>query len=158
VCAAVSEGGLGEARDVAYDRTYARRQALGRILRPRADAIQDSTLGHAYRATNFLGMGALAAKRWAAISSRAMPVCLDALEAVDAERIVLLDQAGVFINQLRAARFQTFAMKPLTSLGFRLAQREVKAHAKAEGFDPEELEDELRVFQRAFEARIMYRG
>jgi hypothetical protein len=87
-----------------------------------------------------------------------MPACLDALEAGDAERIVLLDQAGVFINQLRAAGFQRFAMKPLTSLGFRLAQREVKAGARAEGFDPEELEDELRVFQRAFEARIIYRG
>jgi len=158
VCAAVSDRGLGGARDVAYDHTYARRRALGRILRPRADAIQDSTLGHAYRATNFLGMGVVAAKRWAAISSRAMPACLDALEAGDAERIVFLDQAGVFINQLRAAGFQRFAMKPLTSLGFRLAQREVKAHAGAEGFDPEELEDELRVFQRAFEARIMYRG
>ncbi|MDP9252802.1 MAG: hypothetical protein M3O80_07335 [Chloroflexota bacterium] len=153
----MSDRGLGEARDLAYDRTYARRQALGRILRPRADAIQDSTLGHAYRATNFLGMGAVAAKRWAAISSRAMPMCLDALEAGDAERIVLLDQAGLYIAQLRAARFQTFAVKPLTSLGFRLAQRDVKAHAKAEGFDPDELEDELRVFQRAFEARIMYR-
>ena len=158
MCAAVSDRGLGGARDVAYDHTYARRRALGRILRPRADAIQDSTLGHAYRATNFLGMGVVAAKRWAAISSRAMPACLDALEAGDAERIVFLDQAGVYINQLRAAGFQRFAMKPLTSLGFRLAQREVKAHARAEGFDPEALEDELRVFQRAFEARIMYRG
>jgi hypothetical protein len=158
VCAAVSDPGLGEARDVAYDRTYARRQALGRILRPRADAIQDSTLGQAYRATNFLGMGSVGAKRWAAISSRAMPLCLNALEAGDAERIVLLDQAGVFITELRAARFQQFAMKPLTSLGFRLAMREVKGNAKDEGFDPDELEDELRVFQRAFEARIMYRS
>jgi hypothetical protein len=49
-------------------------------------------------------------------------------------------------------------VKPLTSLGFRLALREVKAHAKAEGFDPEELEDELRVYQRAFEARVIYRS
>jgi hypothetical protein len=130
---------------------------LGRILRPRADAIQDSTVGQAYRATNFLGLGAVAAKRWTAISSRAMPKCLDALEAGDVERIALLDQAGVHISELRAAGFQRFAMKPLVSLGFRLALREVKAHAKTEGFDHEELEDELRVFQRAFEARIMYR-
>jgi len=86
-----------------------------------------------------------------------MPACLDALEADDAQRIGLLDQAGVYIHELRAAGFQRFAMKPLTSLGFRLALREVKAHARAEGFDPEELEDELRVFQRAFEARIIYR-
>ena len=48
-------------------------------------------------------------------------------------------------------------MKPLVNLGFRLALRDVTAHAKAEGYDPEELEDELRVFQRAFEARILYR-
>ncbi len=158
VCAGVSDRGrVGEARDFAYDAAHARRQALGRILRPRADAIQDNTLGQAYRATNFLGLGTLAARRWAAISSRAMPTCLDALEADDARRIVLLDQAGVFIHELRAAGFQRFAMKPLTSLGFRLALREVKAHAPAEGFDPEELEDELRVFQRAFEARIIYR-
>lgn len=159
MCAAVSDGGqLGEARELAYDLAYARRQALGRILRPRADAIQDTTLGHAYRATNFLGLGAIAAKRWAAISRRAMPTCLDALEAGDAERIPLLDQAAVYIHELRAAGFQRFAMKPLTSLGFRLALREVKAHARAEGFDPDELEDELRVFQRAFEARIIYRS
>lgn len=155
----MSDGGrLGEARELAYDHAYARRQALGRILRPRADAIQDSTLGHAYRATNFLGLGALAAKRWAAISKRAMPTCLDALEADDAARIPLLDQAGAYINELRAAGFKRFAMKPLTSLGFRLALREVKAHARAEGFEPHELEDELRVFQRAFEARIIYRS
>lgn len=159
MCAAVSERGqLGEARELADDHAHARRKALGRILRPRADAIQDSTLGHAYRATNFLGLGALAAKRWAAISKRAMPTCLDALEADEDERMPLLDLAAVYIHELRAAGFQRFAMKPLTSLGFRLAQREVKAHARAEGFDPEELEDELRVFQRAFEARVIYRA
>ncbi len=159
MCAAVSDRGqLGEARGLAYDRASARRQALGRILRPRAEAIQDNTLGHAYRATNFLGWGAIGAKRWAAISSRGLPKFLDALEADDAERIVLLDRASTFITDLRAAGFQRFAVKPLTSLGFRLALREVKAHAKAEGFDPEELEDELRVFQRAFEARVIYRS
>jgi hypothetical protein len=150
----------GPAREAsgAYDYAHARRQALGRILRPRADAIQDSTLGHAYRATNFLGMGALAARRWEAISRRAMPTCLAALEADDAERIRLLDQANSYIHELRAVGFQRFAMKPLTSLGFRLAMREVRAHARSEGFDPEALEDELRVFQRAFEARVLYRG
>jgi hypothetical protein len=159
VCAALSDrGGLGEARDLAYDRASARRQALGRILRPRADAIQDSTLGHAYRATNFLGLGAVGAKRWASISSRGLPKFLDALEADDAERVILLDQASTFITDLRTAGFQRFAVKPLVSLGFRLALREVTAHAVAEGFDPEELEDELRVFQRAFEARIIYRS
>jgi hypothetical protein len=159
VCAAVPDRGhLGEARDLAYDRASARRQALGRILRPRADAIQDSTLGHAYRATNFLGMGAVGAKRWASISSRGLPKFLDALEADDAERVVLLDQAGTFITDLRAAGFQRFAVKPLVSLGFRLALREVRAHAATEGFDPEELEDELRVFQRSFEARLIYRS
>ena len=159
MCAALSDrGGLGEARDLAYDRVSARRQALGRILRPRADAIQDSTLGHAYRATNFLGLGAVGAKRWASISSRGLPKFLDALEADDAERVILLDQASTFITDLRTAGFQRFAVKPLVSLGFRLALREVTAHAVAEGFDPEELEDELRVFQRAFEARIIYRS
>jgi hypothetical protein len=159
VCAAVSDRGqLGEARELAYDHAQARRQALGRVLRPRAESIQDNTLGHAYRATNFLGLGAVGAKRWAAISSRALPQCLDALEAGDAERVALLHQAGTFINDLQAAGFQRFAVKPLVNLGFRLALREVKSHARAEGFDPEELEDELRVFQRAFEARIIYRG
>lgn len=159
MCAAVSDRGqLGEARGPAYDSSSARRRALGRILRPRAETIQDNTVGQAYRATSFLGMGALAAKRWAAISSRAMPQCLDALEAGDAERIRLLDEVSVFIGALRAAGFRRVAMKPLASLGFRLALREVKAHAAAQGFDPEELEDELRVFQRAVEARIIYRG
>ena len=159
MCAAVSDrGGLGEARDLAYDRASARRQALGRILRPRADAIQDSTIGHAFRATNFLGLGALGAKRWASISIRGLPKFLDALEADDAERIRLLDDAGSFITDLRAAGFKRLAVKPLVSLGFRLALREVTAHAVVEGFDPEELEDELRLFQRTFEARIIYRS
>ena len=121
-------------------------------------AIQDNTLGHAYRATNFLGMGAVGAKRWEAISSRSVPRFLDALEAGDPERTGLLDQASAFITDLRAAGFQRFAVKPLVNLGFRLAFRDVTANATAEGFDPEELEDELRVFQRAFEARILYRG
>lgn len=159
MCARVSDRGqLGEARELGYEHSHARRQALGRILRPRAYAIQDNTLGHAYRATNFLGLGAVGAKRWASISGRGLPKFLDALEAGDAERTRLLDEAGTFINDLRAAGFQRFAVKPLVSLGFRLALRDVAAHAKAEGFDPEELEDELRVFQRAFEARILYRG
>lgn len=157
MCAAVSDRGqLGEARALAYDRASARRQALGRILRPRADAIQDSTLGHAYRATNFLGLGTIGAKRWAAISSRGLPKFLDALEADDAERSRILGQARTFIADLRAAGFQRFALKPLANLGFRLALREVAAQARAEGFDPEELEDELRVYQRAFEARIIF--
>lgn len=64
----------------------------------------------------------------------------------------------MYISDLRAAGFQRFAVKPLVSLGFRLALRDVRAHAEAEGFDPEELEDELRVFQQAFEARILYRS
>lgn len=153
-----SRGHTGEAQELAHDAAQARRQALGRILRPRAEAIQDLTLGQAYRATNFLGLGKVAARRWAAISSRAMPTCLDALEAGDTERIALLDQASIFIRELRAAGFQRFAMKPLVSLGFRLAAREVKTHAGAEGFAPEALENELRVFHRAFEARIMYRS
>ncbi len=159
MCAAVSDGGrLGEARELGDEPSHARRQALGQILRPRAQAIQDDTLGHAYRATNFLGFGAVGAKRWASISSRGVPKFLDALEADDADRTRLLDEAGTFIADLRAAGFQRFAVKPLVSLGFRLALRDVRAHAEAEGFDPEDLEDELRGFQRAFEARILYRS
>ncbi|HJW47852.1 MAG TPA: hypothetical protein VJ726_00385 [Candidatus Limnocylindria bacterium] len=155
----MSDGGrLGEARELGDEPSHARRQALGQILRPRAQAIQDDTLGHAYRATNFLGFGAVGAKRWASISSRGVPKFLDALEADDADRTRLLDEAGTFIADLRAAGFQRFAVKPLVSLGFRLALRDVRAHAEAEGFDPEDLEDELRVFQRAFEARILYRS
>ena len=158
MCAAVSDGGqLGEARELGDEPSRARRQALGRILRPRAHAIQDNTIGHAYHATNFLGFGAVGAKRWTSISGRGIPKFLDALEADDAERTRLLGEASTFISDLRAAGFQRFAVKPLVNLGFRLALRDVTAHAKAEGYDPEELEDELRVFQRAFEARILYR-
>jgi hypothetical protein len=158
VCAAVSDRAqLGEARELAYDRSYARRQALGRILRPQANTIEDNTLGQAYRATNYLGRGAVGDKRWDAISSRALPMCLDALEAADAERIALLNRAGIYIGERRAAGLQRFAVKPLVSLGFRLALHEVRARASVEGFEPKELEDELRVFQRAFEARVLYR-
>ena len=158
MCGAVSDRGqLGEARELGDEPSHARRQALGRILRPRAMAIQDNTLGHAYRATNFLGFGAVGAKRWASISGRGVPKFLDALEAGDAERARLLGEASTFITDLRAAGFQRFAVKPLVNLGFRLALRDVIDHARAEGFEPEELEDELRVFQRAFEARILYR-
>lgn len=158
MCAAVSDRGqLTEARELGDEPSRARRQALGRIIRPRAHTIQENTLGHAYRATNFLGYGAVGAKRWASISGRGIPKFLDALEADDAERTRLLGEASTFISDLRAAGFQRFAVKPLVNLGFRLALREVTAHATAEGYDPEELEDELRVFQRAFEARILYR-
>jgi hypothetical protein len=158
VCAAVSDRGqLGEARKLGGEPSRARRRALGRILRPRAAAIQENTLGHAYRATNFLGYGAVGAKRWASISGRGMPKFLAALEADDAERARLLGEASTFISDLRAAGFQHFAVKPLVNLGFRLALRDVVAHARDEGFDPEELEDELRVFQRALEARLLYR-
>lgn len=156
--AAVSERGqLGDARKLEDGHAYARRQALGRILRPRVFAIQDQALGQAYRATNFLGLGAVGAKRWEAISNRGLPKFLDAVEARDAERTELLDKINTFINDLRMAGFQ-FALKPLVLLSFRLAMREVKAHAIAEGFDPEELEEELRVFQRVYEARILYRS
>ena len=159
MCAAVSDGGrLGEAREPGYEPSHARRQALGRILRPRAMAIQDDTLGHAYRATNFLGFGAVGARRWESITNRSVPKFLDALEAGDAERTRLLDQVSTYSTELRAAGVQRFAVKPLVSLGFRLVLREVTAHATEEGFDPDELEDELRVFQRAFEARLLYRG
>ncbi len=147
---------LGEARELGYDRSHERRRALGRILRPRADTIQDNTLGQAYHATNFLGLGTVASKRWAAITSGVMQTCLDALEAADAERIGLLSQARSYIYELRAVGFPRVALKALVSLGFRLVLHDVKAHATAEGFEPEELEDELRVFQRAFEARILY--
>jgi hypothetical protein len=158
VCAAVSDRGqLREARELGDEPSRARRQALGRILRPRALAIQENTLGHAYRATNFLGFGAVGAKRWVSISGRGLPKFLDALEADDTQRTRILGEASTFISDLRAAGFQRFAVKPLVNLGFRLAYRDVTEHAKAEGFDPEELEDELRVFQRAFEARILYR-
>lgn len=154
---ALSGRRLGEARELGDEPSHARRRALGRIIRPRAYAIQDDTLGHAYRATNFLGFGAVGARRWAAISSRGVPKLLDALEADDAERTRLLDEASTFITDLRAAGFQPFAVKPLVSLGFRLALREVTERARAEGYRPEVLADELRVFQRAFVARILYR-
>ena len=110
MCAAVSDRGqLGLARELGDEPWRARRQALGRILRTRAHAIQDNTLGHAYRATNFLGFGAVGAKRWASISGRGMPKFLAALEADDAERTRLLDEASTFINDLRTAGFQRFA-------------------------------------------------
>jgi hypothetical protein len=147
---------LAEARELSYDHSYERRHALGRILRPRADTIQDHTLGQAYHATNFLGQGTVASKRWAAITSGVMQTCLDALEAADPERTGLLCQARSFIYELRAVGFPRVALKALVGLGFRLALHDVKAHAREVGFDPEELEDELRVFQRAFEARIIY--
>ncbi len=151
-------GHAGEEREPAYDYACARRQALGRILGPRAQTIQNDTIGHALRATNFLGLGRAAARRYAAISARATPLCLEALEAGDPDRIRALNEASVYLRQLAAAGFGHFAVKPLVSLGFRLALKEVKAHAAEEGFDPHELEDELRVFQRAFEARIVYRA
>jgi hypothetical protein len=46
--------------------------------------------------------------------------------------------------------------RSLVSFGFRLANGVARDAAPGHGFEPDELEDELRVFQRALETRLFY--
>jgi hypothetical protein len=137
-------------------RTALRRAALVAILGPRAESILERIVADAVRATDFVGLGRAVAQRYSAVSRACLPVCLAALGAAEPERTRLFEENAKVVKDLVAVGVPKFVQRSLVSLGFRVANGVVRDSARSYGFEPDELEDELRVFQRAFEARIFF--
>jgi hypothetical protein len=79
-----------------------------------------------------------------------------ALAAPDPDRTRLFDENQHIVTDLVEIGVPRFVQRSLISLGFRFANGIARDGAQAQGFEPDELEDELRVFQRAFEARLFF--
>jgi len=133
-----------------------RRTALVSILEHRADPILQRVVTDTIRATEFAGLGQTVATRYAAIARASLPVWLDALRAADRERAQILDQNTHYVHELIGHGIPKFVQRALVAFGFRLANGMARDAAQGHGFEPDELEDELRVFQRAFETRLFY--
>jgi len=126
------------------------------ILEHRADPILERIVTDTVRATDFAGLGQTVATRYAAIARGSLPVWLDALGAADPERTRIFDQNTHHVRELIGHGIPKFVQRALVTFGFRLANGMARDAAPSHGFEPDELEDELRVFQRAFEARLFY--
>ena len=137
-------------------RTELRRTALVTILEHRAEPILDRVVADALRATDFVGLGGSVAARYAAIARKSIPLWLTALGAMDPQRARILDDNAQLIKQIVAQGIPKFVQRSFVSWGFRAASGIARDGARAEGFEPDEVEDELRVFQRAFEARLFF--
>jgi hypothetical protein len=137
-------------------RTALRRAALVSILGPRAESILERIVADAVRATDFVGLGRTVAQRYASVSRACLPVCLAALGASEPERTKLFEENAMVVKDLVNVGVPKFVQRSLVSLGFRVANGIARDKARAHGFEPDELEDELRVFQRAFEARMFF--
>lgn len=137
-------------------RSEARRIALAEILRDRAEPILERTVAETLRATDFVGLGRTVAARYLAVTRGTLPLALDALAADDPERSELLDEYSAVVGEVTRQGVPTFVQRGLAKLGFRIATGVARDGAQPFGFDPDELEDELRVFQRAFEARLFF--
>jgi hypothetical protein len=133
-----------------------RRTALVTILEHRADPILERIVTDTVRATDFAGLGHGVATRYAGIARGSLPVWLDALGASDRERTLIFDRNTHYVHQLIRHGIPKFVQRALIAFGFRLASGMARDAAPGHGFEPDELEDELRVFQRAFEARLFY--
>lgn len=153
LCAPVYEPARAAPPTTASER---RRAALVSILEHRAESILDRVVADALRATDFVGLGRSVAQRYAATARASLPLWLAALGANDAERARVLDANAHLIKQLVAQGIPKFVQRSLVSWGFKAANGIARDRARAEGFEPDELEDELRVFRRAFEARLFY--
>jgi hypothetical protein len=137
-------------------RSDLRRAALVSILEPRAEPILERVVSDALRATDFVGLGHGVAVRYADTARIALPMCLAALGAPDQERNRVCDEYAHFVKDLIHQGIPKFVQRSLVSVGFKAASGFVRDGARQHGFEPDELEDELRVFQRAFEARLFY--
>jgi hypothetical protein len=133
-----------------------RRTALVTILEHRADPILERVVTDTVRATEFAGLGQTVATRYAAIARGSLPVWLGALGAADRERAQIFDENTHYVRELIGHGIPKFVQRALVAFGFRLANGMARDAAQGHGFEPDELEDELRVFQRAFEARLFY--
>ena len=137
-------------------RTATRRAALVSILGPRAESILERIVADAVRATDFVGLGRSVAERYASVSRACLPVCLAALGAPEPERTRLFEENAKVVRALVEVGVPKFVQRSLVSIGFRVSNGIARDGARTYGFEPDELEDELRVFQRAFEARMFY--
>src|SRR6185503_12548878 len=137
-------------------RSELRRAALVTILEDRAEPILDRIVADALRATDFVGLGGTVAARYATIARKSIPLWLAALGAMDPERTRILDENAHFIKDVVRQGIPKFVQRSFVSWGFKAANGIARDGARAEGFEPDELEDELRVFQRAFEARLFF--
>ena len=133
-----------------------RRLALVAILGDRAEPILERVVGDALRATDFLGLGGGVAARYLTTARACLPACLEALGAPDAERTRILEENAQMVKDIVAIGVPKFVQRSLVGLGFRIANGIARDSAREHGFEPDELEDELRVFQRAFEARLFF--
>jgi len=140
----------------AASRSDLRRVALVSILEARAESILERVVTDALRATDFVGLGRGVAQRYADTSRASLPMCLAALGAPDPERGRICDENAHLVKDLVRQGIPKFVQRSLMSFGFRTASGMVRDGAHQHGFEPDELEDELRVFQRVFEARLFY--
>ncbi len=141
---------------MATPRSARRRAALSAILSPRAEPILERVVADTLRATDFVGLGRAVAQRYTVVSRACLPLCLAALAAPDPERKQIFDENQHFVKDLVDIGVPRFVQRSLITLGFHIANGFARDGAQPQGFDPDELEDELRVFQRAFEARLFY--
>jgi hypothetical protein len=137
-------------------RSTRRRAALVDILRDRAEPILERTVAETMRATDFVGLGQTVAARYLVTARASLPLALDALGAGDPDRSVDLDRCAGVVKHIVGLGVPAFVQRSLVSLGFKVASGIARDGARAHGFEPDELEDELRVFQRAFEARLFF--
>ncbi len=137
-------------------RSDKRRAALVAILAPRVESILDRIVADALRATDFVGLGRTVAERYATLVRAFIPAFTSALGAPDAERSRIFDENAHVVKDLVAAGIPKFVQRSIVSLGFRVANGLARDGARTHGFEPDELEDELRVYQRAVEARLFF--
>jgi hypothetical protein len=137
-------------------RSVRRRVALADIFHDRAEPILERVVAETLRATDFVGLGKGVASRYLVTARTVLPMCITALGSPDVDRAQILDENSACVQQLVAVGVPKFVQRGLISLGFRIANGVARDNARARGFEPDELEDELRVFQRAFEARLFF--
>lgn len=137
-------------------RAQRRRAALVAILQQRADAVAERVVADALRATDFMGLGQSVATRFLGTAERSMPEALNALGADDPDRSRLLESFARHVHELLRLGVPKFVQRALVASGFAIAHGIARAGAREQGFEPNELEDELRVFQRAMEERLFF--
>jgi len=133
-----------------------RRAVLATIMEERADPILERIVADMVRATDFAGLGRTVAGRFATIARASLPVWLTALGAPDHERARIFEHNRHYVREMLGHGIPKFVQRSLVSFGFRLANTAARDAAPEHGFKPDELEQELRVFQRDLEKRLFY--
>lgn len=133
-----------------------RRAALAAILEERADPILERIVTETVRATEFAGLGRAVAAHCATVARASLPVWVTALGAPDHERARIFERNTHYVHEMLGHGIPKFVQRSLVSFGFRLANTAARDAAPEHGFKPDELEQELRVFQRDLEKRLFY--